>query len=478
MNRRMILYLFGVLMRLEAALMLPPMAVSLLYGEQDWKAFAAVAIPLAILGFCLRRPRDQIIYSREGFVIVALAWVLMSAVGALPFVISGAISSYVDAFFETVSGFTTTGATILTDIEALGYGMLFWRSFTHWIGGMGVLVFIMAILPLSSSRAMHLMRAEVPGPTVSKLVPKTRSTAKLLYGIYIVMTGIEIVFLLCGGMPLYDSILISMSTAGTGGFANHNASIAAYNSAYIDVVVSVFMILFGINFNLFYLLLVRRAKEILHSEELWVYLVIITAATVLIGCNILHLYGSVAQSLRYAFFQVSSIITTTGFMAADFNQWPELSKMTLVLLMFLGANAGSTGGGLKTARLIITAKAGYRELFRLAHPKAIRVVRLDGRTVDEETVSGVGTFLQVYFLLMCLSFLLISLDGYDFTTTITSVITCINNVGPGLNLVGPAENFSFFSPFAKLILSLDMLLGRLEIFPILMLFAPSVWRSK
>ena len=408
---------------------------------------------------------------------VALVWLLMSAFGALPFVLSGDIPNYIDAFFETVSGFTTTGASILPAVEPLSRGSLFWRSFTHWVGGMGVLVFVMAILPMSDGHTMHILRAEMPGPTAGKLVSRMSDTAKILYGIYFVMTAVMILLLVLGGMDLFDACIHAFGTAGTGGFSSRNASVGAYNSAYIDIVTGIGMLAFGVNFNLYFFLLVRRFREVLRSEELWVYLGIVAASTAAIAANILSLYDSVGTALRHTFFQVSSVITTTGYATVDFGQWPVFSKTVLVLLMFVGGCAGSTAGGLKVTRIVTLAKAAVMDMRKMLHPNAVINVRMEGRALPEKQVRGVQAYLSIYILILCGSWLLLSLAGFDELTTFTAVVTCINNVGPGLNMVGPTGNFGFFAPWAKLLLSFDMLAGRLELFPMLLLFTPSIWRG-
>ena len=389
----------------------------------------------------------------------------------------GDILHYVDAFFETVSGFTTTGASILPAVEPLSRGSLFWRSFTHWVGGMGVLVFVMAILPMSDGHTMHILRAEMPGPTAGKLVSRMSDTAKILYGIYFVMTAVMILLLVLGGMDLFDACIHAFGTAGTGGFSSRNASVGAYNSAYIDIVTGIGMLAFGVNFNLYFFLLVRRFREVLRSEELWVYLGIVAASTAAIAANILSLYDSVGTALRHTFFQVSSVITTTGYATVDFGQWPVFSKTVLVLLMFVGGCAGSTAGGLKVTRIVTLAKAAVMDMRKMLHPNAVINVRMEGRALPEKQVRGVQAYLSIYILILCGSWLLLSLAGFDELTTFTAVVTCINNVGPGLNMVGPTGNFSFFAPWAKLLLSFDMLAGRLELFPMLLLFAPSIWRG-
>ena len=409
---------------------------------------------------------------------MALVWVLMSAFGALPFVISGEIPSFIDAFFETVSGFTTTGSTILTDVEALSHGTLFWRSFSHWVGGMGVLVFAMAVLPMTDGRAMHLMRAEVPGPTVGKISSKLSDSAKILYAIYFAMTFIEVVLLCAGGMPLFDSLIHSFGTAGTGGFSNKGLSVGAYNNPYFEIVIGVFMLLFGINFNLYYFLLLRRFRDAFCSEEMLAYLGIVGFSTVTITLNILHLYDNVGTALRTAFFQVSSIITTTGYASADFNLWPTYSRIVIVILTFVGACAGSTAGGLKISRVVIFLKAAKQDLNKMLHTHAVTTVRFEGKPLDEKVLRGVHNYFNIYMLLLTLSVLLLSLDGFDIVSTFTAVLTCFNNVGPGLEMVGPMGSFADFSAPAKLLLSFDMLAGRLELYPMLALFSPRLWRKR
>ena len=480
MNRRMIGYIIGKMMGVEALVLLLPALISLIYREDDYVFFLMTGAVLVVIYFLLARkkPEESTIYGKEGLVIVAVAWVLWSIFGAIPFTISGNIPSYVDAFFETVSGFTTTGSTILTEIQSLPKGILFWRSLTHWIGGMGVLVFVMMLTSLDDKGAMHLMRAEVPGPEADKLVPKARSTAKILYAMYFALTAVEVVFLLFGGMNLYDSVMHAFSTAGTGGFSNRNVSVGYYDSAYIDGVITVFMILFGINFNLYYLMLLKHFKEAFKNEELKTYLGIIAGAVAIITINISSMYGSVLKAFRYAAFQVASVITTTGFCTADYNLWPELSKGVLLAIMVVGACAGSTGGGIKVSRLVILLKSVTQEIKRLHHPKAVTIVRVNGRKIGAETRQGVYVYFICYIFIIIGSTLLVSLDNFDFATTISAVLTTINNVGPGIALVGPVENFAKFSVFSKLIFCLDMLFGRLEIFPILLVLSPSFWRKR
>ncbi len=480
MNFRMIVYILGNMLRLEGLLMAVPAALAFYYGESPaLKAFLATIAVCVLTGTAMesREPENKRIYGREGFVVVALSWIMMSIFGALPFYLSGAIEGVMNCFFETVSGFTTTGATILSDIEALPLSVLFWRSFTHWVGGMGILVFMLAVLPMGDDRSMYLMRAEAPGPVVSKLVPKVKSTAKLLYTIYIVMTLVEMTLLFFGGMPLFDSVVNAFSTAGTGGFAIKNASIAAYDSVYFEYVITVFMLLFGVNFNLYYLLLIRDFKNALRNEELRYYAVIVIGSILLITANIYRFYPTLESAFRHAAFQVAAITTTTGFATANYELWPEFSRTLIFCLTILGACGGSTAGGLKVSRFIILLKMAAREVRHIIHPRSVNLIKLDGYKVEEDVTHGVTGYIIVYILLLLGSFILVSLDNFDFTTSMTSVVTCLSNVGPGFGMVGPEDNFGFFSGFSKFVLCMDMLLGRLEIFPIILLFAPPVWRK-
>lgn len=484
MNYRMITYIIGQIVRVEGILMIPALICSLIYGEGLQLAFVIPIVIALMLGalFTVKKPADTSIFAKEGFVSVALSWIIMSLIGALPFVIGGYTDSFIDAFFETVSGFTTTGASIFTEVESLDRGILFWRSFTHWIGGMGVLVFVMAILPQADTRSvklMHVMRAEVPGPKVGKLVSKISRTARIMYGIYIVITLVEVLFLLLGGMPLYDSLLNSFATAGTGGFGIKNTSIAAYDSAYIDYVISIFMFLFGVNFNLYYFVIIGQGVQVLKSEELRWYAAIVVGSTALITVDVFRIYGSVGESIRYAFFQVTSIITTTGFATYNYDTWPVLSKTVLILLMFCGACAGSTTGGIKVSRVILLIKTGLREIKYMLHPRSVIVIRTEGKPAEADVIRGASSFIIVYMMLYTVSFFLLTFaEGCDLVTGFTAVSATINNVGPGLGEVGPAGSFAGFTGFTKLLLSFDMLAGRLEIFPMIMLLAPSTWKSR
>lgn len=480
MNHKMMVYMLGKILGIEGVILFLPALIGYCYGEESYKAFIIPGIALLIINllFGRKKPENTKLYGKDGLLIVALSWILWSLAGAVPFYISGAIPHFVDAFFETVSGFTTTGSTILTDIEALPNCMAFWRCLTHWIGGMGVLVFVMVLTSLEDNRSMHLMKAEMPGPETEKLVPKARTTAQILYAMYFFLTFVEVIFLMLGGMNLFDSVLHAFSTAGTGGFSNKNTSIAYYDSAYIDGVITVFMILFGVNFNIYFLILLKRFKNIWENEELKVYFGIIAVATGVITLNILNMYESVGEAFRYAAFQVGAIITTTGFVTADFNLWPELSKCILLLLMVIGASAGSTGGGMKVSRIIILAKHAKREYQRLLHPKSVSIIRLNKKKLQDDTISAIVSYTVVYIIILIVSVLLVSINNFDFATTFTSVLTTLNNTGPGIAGVGPVENFAAFSPLSKLVFCFDMLAGRLELFPFLMLLSPAVWRKK
>ncbi len=479
MNYAVVFRLLGYILMIEGALLLLPAATSLLYGE--WMVlgvFLLTAAVSAAIGFVLKgiKPRSKVFYMREGFAATALSWIVISVVGAVPFVLTGCIPNPVDALFETVSGFTTTGASILPGVEDLPKGILLWRSFTHWIGGMGVLVFLLSLLPLTGGSHVNLMKAESPGPQVDKLVPKVQSTAKILYGIYLALTILELVFLLVGGMPLFESLLTAFGTAGTGGFGFKNDSFGSF-SPYIQWVVTIFMILFGVNFNAYFLLLMRKFRRAAASEEVRGYFAIIAAAVAVITANIYSIYNSFGEALRQAAFQVGSIITTTGFSSCDFDQWPTLSKEILVVLMFVGACAGSTGGGIKVSRLLILGKTLGKELKQALHPQVVAPVRMDGKLLNHETIRTTNVFMAAYIFIFVASFLLISLNGYDMVTNFTSVAATLNNIGPGLNQVGPMMNFGGYSNPAKLVLIFDMLAGRLEIFPMLVLFMPDTWRK-
>ena len=481
MNKRLVLRLLGAILLIEALAMAPSLAISLLYGDGDALALLSSMALLAALGFPAWRfahPREQNLRAREGFLVVALSWVLLSAFGALPFVISGLIPNYIDAFFEAVSGFTTTGATLMGNFDGLPRGVMFWRSFTHWIGGMGVLVLTLALLPQMTGRSSHLVRAESPGPSLSKIVPKMGDTAKILYLIYGALTMIELAALIIAGMSPYDAAIHAMGTAGTGGFSNYGSSIGAFDSAVIDAIITFFMVLFGINFALFYRVLVGGWRDALRSEELHWYLALFAGSTLFVSLMILPQYGTFLNALRYGSFQVATIMSTTGYATADFNLWPQAVKALIVVLMFIGSCAGSTAGGIKVVRVGILCKLGCREVRRTFQPRKVQVVRFEGKGVEENRLTQVSAFFFVYVLLVLAGMFLVSLEGlYDLETNFTAVLTCISNVGPGLGHVGPVENFSGYGPFAKVVLSLLMLAGRLELFPILVLFHPSAWRK-
>ncbi len=482
MNRRMILRLVCLILRVEAASLLPAVGIALYCRE--WHALLGLSVTVllsALLSLlCLAAPpKEKSIGAQEGFISVALCWIVVSVLGALPFVISGAIPGFIDAFFETVSGFTTTGASILSNVEALPRSLLYWRSFTHFLGGMGVLVFLLAVVPMGKGKntLLHVMRAESTGPQVDKLVPKLQSSAKILYTIYVALTLIEIVFLLAGGMPLFDSVCTAFGTAGTGGFGIKNDSLAGY-SMYLQGVVTVFMALFGVNFSIFYLLLLRQFRAVAKNQELRLYLGIMIASIVLITVNILPLYGPGEgfNAFHDAAFQVSSIMTTTGFSTVNFDLWPPLSKAILLVLMFIGGCAGSTGGGVKVARILLMFKASKRSVKRMLTPRSVSLVHVDGQRISEDVIFSTYSYIALHILTFAVTMLIISMDEFSLETNISAVMACLNNIGPGFDLVGPTQNFGAFSPVSKLMLSFNMLAGRLELFPVLMLFLPKAWK--
>ena len=484
MNYKMMGRFIGLIVAVEAVLLLPALGISLGLGEADavrgflWTIGITAALGGVLLGTC--RNTGLLFGAREGMVCVGISWVALSILGSLPFVISGAIPSFIDAFFEVVSGFTTTGASILSDIEVLPWGLLYWRSFTHWLGGMGVLVFLLAIAPVSGGDkgfTMHLLRAESPGPDVGKLVPKMRHTAVILYGLYVALTILDVIFLLAGGMPFLEALCIAFGTAGTGGFGVRNDSVAGY-SPYIQNVCTVFMFLFGINFSCYYLLLLRQFRSVFKDEELRLYVSVVLISVLLISWNIRGLYGTLGETVRHAAFQVSSIMTTTGFATTDFDLWPSFSKAILMMLMVVGACAGSTGGGLKCIRVLLLFKILRRNIRQLMNPRKVQVVRSNGKAMDEKVLDNVNAYLAAYVIIIIVSYLLISLDGFSTGTNLTAVLACFNNIGPGLEAVGPTCNFSGFSVFSKLVLIADMLAGRLEIFPMLVLITRSTWKRK
>ena len=478
MNSSIIRYILGNVLKTEAALLLLPCLIALLYRESAGLWYLPVAAGCLLLGLLMtiRKPASNIFYLKEGCITTSLSWIFLSLFGALPFCLTGEIPSYTDALFETISGFTTTGASILSEVEPLSHCSLFWRSFTHWIGGMGVLVFLLAIIPLSGGSNINLMRAESPGPSVGKLVPKVRYTARFLYLIYLGLTVAEILLLLCGKMPLFDAVCTAFGTAGTGGFGIKNDSIASY-STYVQWIVTVFMILFGINFNAYYLLLLGDIKRALKIEEIRYYLLIIAVSTGIVFANILHTCSGAFEALTHSAFQVASIITTTGFSTTDFDLWNTSCKTVLVLLMFIGACAGSTGGGIKVSRIVILFKTIRKEFTSYLHPKSIKKIKMDDKPVEHEVIRAVNVYFATFIALFILSVFLLSFNGTDLITSFTAVAATINNIGPGLGLVGPTRNFGFFSLFSKYVLMLDMLAGRLELFPLLLLFHPGIWRE-
>ena len=478
MNYAMIRYIIGWILNFEAAFMSPSFVVGLIYREKSaWAIFATMLLCL-VIGVpmvLLKRPKQAVFYAKDGFVSVGLSWVVLSVMGALPFVISGSIPHPVDALFETVSGFTTTGSSILSDVEALPKCMLFWRSFTHWVGGMGVLVFIMAFIPLSGAQNMHIMKAESPGPSVSKLVPRVKTTALILYSIYFALTLIEFIMLLFGGMTVFEALNTAFATAGTGGFGFYNSSMGSF-SPYLQIVITVFMILFAINFNCYYMLLCGKLREAFNLE-LRTFLIIIASVITVITINIHGMFSSVGEALRHSAFTVASLISTTGFSTVDFNQWPELSRALLVIIMFIGACAGSTGGGIKVSRIIILFKGMSKELQTMVQPRQIKKIKMDSRIIDHETVRSVNVYMVAYLMIFAISLVLISFDNHDLITSFTAVTATINNIGPGLDLVGPTSNFGLFTMQSKIVLIFDMLAGRLELFPMLLLFTPATWKK-
>ena len=479
MNFSIVKRIIGYVLVFVAVLMVLPCIVAVIYQEREGWSFVITAALCLLLGFLIMRkkPENRVFYVKEGFVAVALSWIIMSVMGSLPFLITGTITNPIDAMFETVSGFTTTGSSVLSDVEAVSKSVLFWRSFTHWIGGMGVLVFLLSLLHMTGGGShINLMKAESPGPSVSKLVPTVQSTAKILYIIYLAMTVLEVVFLVIGKMPLFDALTITFGTAGTGGFGIKNDSMAGY-SPYLQIVVTVFMILFGVNFSAYFLLLRRKVKQAFSMEEVRWYLLIILASIALITLSVRGMYGSVGEAARHAAFQVGSIITTTGYASTDFNLWPEVPRTILVLLMFIGACAGSTGGGIKVSRLVILVKTIKKELHTFLHPRSLKKLKMDGHTLEHETVRATNVFLIAYVLIFSFSVLLVAFDGNDLITNFTAVASALNNIGPGLELVGPMGNFGLFSNGAKLVLIFDMLAGRLEIFPLLLLFVRDTWKK-
>lgn len=483
MNYKMIGKFIGKILLVEAVFMLPAYAISLYYHEEEAVRALLITMVITLLTggvmVAMTRGTRKGFHAKEGMVCVGISWIVLALFGALPFFFSGAIPHYVDALFEIVSGFTTTGASILPEVESMPYGLLYWRSFSHWLGGMGVLVFLLAVSSgneRSKGFTMHILRAESPGPQVGKLVPRMKQTAEILYVLYIILTVIDVIFLLCGGMPLFDSVCTAFGTAGTGGFGIKNDSMAGY-SPYLQNVCTVFMLLFGVNFTCYYMLLIKQVKSVFKDEELRLYLGVVAGSIALIVFNLRGYYGTLGETVRHAAFQVVSVATTTGFATTDFDLWPSFSKGILLCLMLLGACAGSTGGGFKCGRALLVLKGLRRSVRQIVHPGKVEVVRVNGRTVDEKVLQNTNAYLAAYALIVVVSFLLISIDGFSITTNLSAVLACFNNIGPGLELVGPTCNFGGFSVFSKLVLILDMLAGRLEIFPILILFSKTTWKK-
>lgn len=480
MNKRSIIYILGWVLIVEAVAMQIGTITSLIYGEKEAWYFVLTGVVSAILGVLaikVKKPKNMVLYQKAGFASTALSWILLSLVGCMPFWLSGEIPSFIDAFYETVSGITTTGATILNDVEALSKGMLMWRSFLHWLGGMGVIVFLLAIIPkLGGQQNIFLMKAESPGPIIGKAVPRMRNYATMLYGIYITLTALEFILLLFGGLNVFEAINTSFSTAGTGGFGIYNSNAAAFESYYVQMVIAVFMLLFGINFSVYLCLIARKFKQSLKFEELWIYLGIVAVSTAIIAFNISSIYKPY-DAFHQSFFYVTSIISTTGFGLTDVNKWPELSKTVIIILTFIGASAGSTGGGFKISRIILLFKEVRKEFSLLVHPRNVKLVKMDGKTVNHDIMRTTSMYLVLYIGVFAISFLLVSIDNMDFTTSFTAVAANLNNTGPGLGAVGPVGNYADFSILSKIVFIFDMLAGRLELYPLLLLFAPSAWKK-
>jgi trk system potassium uptake protein TrkH len=480
MNKRSIIYILGWVLIVESVAMQIGTVTSLIYGEKEAIYFVATGVVCAILGVLavkVKKPKNMVLYQKAGFAATALSWILLSLAGCMPFWLSGEIPHFIDAFYETVSGFTTTGSTILNDVEALSKGMLMWRSFLHWLGGMGVIVFLLAIIPkLGGQQNIFLMKAESPGPIIGKSVPRMRNYATMLYGIYIILTALEFILLLFGGLNVFEAINTSFSTAGTGGFGIYNSNAAAFDSYYVQMVIAVFMLLFGVNFSVYLCLIARKFKQSLKFEELWIYLGIVAVSTAIIAFNISSIYKPY-DAFHQSFFYVTSIISTTGFGLTDVNKWPELSKTIIIILTFIGASAGSTGGGFKISRIILLFKEVRKEFSLLVHPRNVKLVKMDGKAVNHDIMRTTSMYLVLYIGVFAISFLLVSIDNMDFTTSFTAVAANLNNTGPGLGAVGPVGNYADFSILSKIVFIFDMLAGRLEIYPLLLLFAPSAWKK-
>lgn len=480
MNKRSIIYILGWVLIVEAVAMQIGTITSLIYGEKEAWYFVLTGVVSAILGVLaikVKKPKNMVLYQKAGFAATALSWILLSLAGCMPFWLSGEIPHFIDAFYETVSGFTTTGSTILNDVEALSKGMLMWRSFLHWLGGMGVIVFLLAIIPkLGGQQNIFLMKAESPGPIIGKAVPRMRNYATMLYGVYIILTALEFILLLFGGLNVFEAINTSFSTAGTGGFGIYNSNAAAFDSYYVQMVIAVFMLLFGVNFSVYLCLIARKFKQSLKFEELWIYLGIVAVSTAIIAFNISSIYKPY-DAFHQSFFYVTSIISTTGFGLTDVNKWPELSKTIIIILTFIGASAGSTGGGFKISRIILLFKEVRKEFSLLVHPRNVKLVKMDGKAVNHDIMRTTSMYLVLYIGVFAISFLLVSIDNMDFTTSFTAVAANLNNTGPGLGAVGPVGNYADFSILSKIVFIFDMLAGRLEIYPLLLLFAPSAWKK-
>ena len=479
MNKRMVAFFVGKVLRIEAVLMLLPTLVSIIYREKEWICIAIAAVLCFVTGFILsfKKPKNTSFYTREGIMSVAMGWIVMSIFGAIPLWHAVSHIGFTDALFETISGFTTTGASILTEVESLPKGVVFWRSFTHWVGGMGILVFVLALLPGAGGDNIYLMKAESPGPSVGKLVPKVRSTAKILYEIYLAITVTEMIVLMLTGMSLYEASVITFGTVGTGGFAPRNIGCMAYTDLQ-QCVITVFMLMCGANFNIYFLFVARKFKEAIRSEEVLSYLGIYAFATICVAINSRNMFASIGEVIKHSMFNVASVMTTTGYATADFNTWPNFSKVMLLLVMFVGGCAGSTAGGIKVSRIVIGFKTIRKELEHLVHPRSVKILKFEGKPIEHGVLRGVNVYFHTYITIFVISILLVALDGKDFTTTVTSVIATFNNIGPGLELVGPVGNFSHFSVFAKYVLMFDMLAGRLELFPLLLIFMPMTWRRQ
>ncbi len=479
MNKRMVAYFVGRVLRIEAALMILPVIVSMIYREKEGLYIAGAALASFITGyiFSAKRPKNMSFYTREGITAVGLSWIVMSIFGAVPLVLSASHVGFTDALFETISGFTTTGASILKEVESLPKGILFWRSFTHWVGGMGILVFVLAILPEVGGDNIYLMRAESPGPSVGKLVPKVKSTAKYLYLIYLTITGLEMVILFATGMSLFDSAVITFGTVGTGGFAVTNNGCAAYTTLQQGII-TFFMLVCGANFNVYFLFVAKKFKEAIKSEEVISYISIFAVAAALVAVNSRNMFDSIGEVIHHSMFNVASVMTTTGFATADFNTWPNFSRTMLLIVMFIGGCAGSTAGGIKVSRIVIGFKTIRKELEHFVHPRSVRILKFEGKPIEHAVLRGINVYFLTYFLIFAVSVLLVAIDGYDFSTTLTAVIATFNNIGPGLEMVGPVGNYAHFSAFSKYVLMFDMLAGRLELFPMLLIFMPMTWKRQ